>query len=219
MKRTNSRCRRSTKKQQKKVIDIKVTKITTHTHTHTHNQSSFKVALDVTWPDCTFSFFSFLGLHPWHMEVSKLGVKSALQLLAYTTTTAMSDPSRVCNLHHSSLQGQGWNLHPYGSQSDLFPLCHNRNSPDCTFSFPWMSQAHFAKQTVFQLRNHQGISECLVFTLHATIPVQHLSKFPSFLQLNLYTMYIYILCISHTDHVLFIPPFTERCVASTFWLL
>ena len=42
----------------------------------------------------------FLGLHLQHMEVPSLGVES--ELLAYTTATAMPDPSRVCDLHHSS---------------------------------------------------------------------------------------------------------------------
>ena len=36
------------------------------------------------------------------MEVLRLGVESDTQLLAYTTDTAMQDPSNVCNLHHSS---------------------------------------------------------------------------------------------------------------------
>ena len=36
------------------------------------------------------------------MEVPRLGVKSELELLAYTTATAMQDPSCVCKLHHSS---------------------------------------------------------------------------------------------------------------------
>ena len=40
------------------------------------------------------------------MEVPKLGVESELQLLAYTTATAMPDLSHVCNLHHSSRQRQ-----------------------------------------------------------------------------------------------------------------
>ena len=40
------------------------------------------------------------------MEVSSLGVESELQLLAYTTATATSDLSRVCDLHHSSQQHQ-----------------------------------------------------------------------------------------------------------------
>ena len=51
-----------------------------------------------------FLFFVFLGPYPWHMEIPGLRVKSELQMLAYTTATW--DPSRVCNLHHSSQQGQ-----------------------------------------------------------------------------------------------------------------
>ena len=50
-----------------------------------------------------FFFFVFLGPQPWHMEVPRLGVESELQP-AYTRATAMLDPSRVCNLHHSSRQ-------------------------------------------------------------------------------------------------------------------
>ena len=52
----------------------------------------------------TFFFLVFLGLHPRHMEVPRLGVKSELQLPAYNTATATPDPTRVCNLHHSSRQ-------------------------------------------------------------------------------------------------------------------
>ena len=50
--------------------------------------------------------FVFLRLHPWHMEVPRLGVKSELQLLAYTTTTANVGLSHVCDLHHRSQQRQ-----------------------------------------------------------------------------------------------------------------
>ena len=46
----------------------------------------------------------FLGLHPKLMEVPRLGVKSELSLLAYTTATAMQDPSHICDLHHRSWQ-------------------------------------------------------------------------------------------------------------------
>ena len=48
--------------------------------------------------------FCFLEPHTWHMKVPRLGVKSKLQLLAYTTATATPEPSHVCNLHHSSRQ-------------------------------------------------------------------------------------------------------------------
>ena len=49
-------------------------------------------------------FLVFLGPHPQHMEVPRLGFESELQLPAYATATAMQDPSRICNLHHSSWQ-------------------------------------------------------------------------------------------------------------------
>ena len=49
-----------------------------------------------------FTFFFFLGLHPWHMEVPWLGIKLELQLPAYATVTATLDPSQTCNLQHSS---------------------------------------------------------------------------------------------------------------------
>ena len=39
-----------------------------------------------------------------------------LQLPAYTTTTATRDPSRVCNLHHSSWQH--WTLNPLSEARD-----------------------------------------------------------------------------------------------------
>ena len=45
-----------------------------------------------------FFFFWFLGLHLQHMEIPRLGIKSELQLLAYTTATAMPDPRQVCDL-------------------------------------------------------------------------------------------------------------------------
>ena len=40
--------------------------------------------------------FYFLGPNLQHMEVLSLGVESEPQLLAYTTATAMWDPSWVC---------------------------------------------------------------------------------------------------------------------------
>ena len=39
-----------------------------------------------------FLFFVFLGPNPQHMEVPRLGVKSKVKLLAYTTATATQDP-------------------------------------------------------------------------------------------------------------------------------
>ena len=40
------------------------------------------------------------------MEVPRLGVELELQLPAYTTATAMWDPSHRCGIHHSSQQCQ-----------------------------------------------------------------------------------------------------------------
>ena len=46
----------------------------------------------------------FPGLHLQHMDISRIGVKSELQLPPYITATATQDPSHVCDLHHSSWQ-------------------------------------------------------------------------------------------------------------------
>ena len=40
------------------------------------------------------------------MEVPRIEVESELQLLVYTTATTTGDPSRICDLHHSSWQCQ-----------------------------------------------------------------------------------------------------------------
>ena len=49
-----------------------------------------------------FFFFSFfLGRHPRHIEVPRLGVKWKLQLPAYATVTVTPVPSRICDLQHS----------------------------------------------------------------------------------------------------------------------
>ena len=41
------------------------------------------------FPLFTFFFLVISGLHPRHMEFPRLGVKLELQLLAYTTATAI----------------------------------------------------------------------------------------------------------------------------------
>ena len=56
---------------------------------------------------CMYVFI--LGLHLWHMEVPRLGVELELQLLAYTTATAILDPSRICDIHQSLRQCQIFN--------------------------------------------------------------------------------------------------------------
>ena len=71
------------------------------------------------------------------MEIPRLAVESELQLSAYTTATAMQDPSHVCGLQHSSQQC--WILSPLMEARDqirilMYPsqgcymLSHNGNS-------------------------------------------------------------------------------------------
>lgn len=53
-----------------------------------------------------FFLFVFLGPHPRHMDVPRVGTELELWPLAYATATATQDPSQVCDLHHSSRQHQ-----------------------------------------------------------------------------------------------------------------
>ena len=62
------------------------------------------------------SLFVFLGLHLWHMEGSRLGVKWKLQLLASASAIATPDQSHICDLHHSSWQR--WILKPLSEARD-----------------------------------------------------------------------------------------------------
>ena len=50
--------------------------------------------------------FFFSGLSQQHIDVPQLGVKSELELPAYTTATATPDPSGIFHLHHSLWQRQ-----------------------------------------------------------------------------------------------------------------
>ena len=63
-----------------------------------------------------FVLFCFLGPHPWHMEVPRLGVQLELQLPAYTPITATQDVSHIFDLHHSSRQH--WILNPLSKARD-----------------------------------------------------------------------------------------------------
>ena len=92
----------TTKKQKKTAVKIRVP--VSSVHLQTPLQDKF---LGVSfWGFFGFWFFfflPFLGPHPLHMEVPRLGVESQLLLLAYARATAMQDPSHICDLHHSSL--------------------------------------------------------------------------------------------------------------------
>ena len=58
------------------------------------------------------------------MEVPKLGVKSKLQLPAYTTDTAIPDPGRICNLPRSLQQHRLFN-----PQSEAKDQAHSLMGP------------------------------------------------------------------------------------------
>ena len=65
---------------------------------------------NIIWIHLFFFFFVFLGLHPRHMEFPRLGVELELEPPACTIATATPNMSGVCDLHHSSWQGQILNL-------------------------------------------------------------------------------------------------------------
>ena len=73
--------------------------------------------------EISFVLVCFLGPDVWHMEVSRLGVKSELDLPAYTTATATQDLSHNCNLHHSS--GQCWIPVPLSKARDRTRILMN----------------------------------------------------------------------------------------------
>ena len=61
-------------------------------------------------------YFIFLGPHLQRMESPRLGVESKLQLLDYTTATAVLYPNHICDLHYSSRQC--WILNPWSGARD-----------------------------------------------------------------------------------------------------
>ena len=60
------------------------------------------------------------------MKVPRLGVKSELLLPAYTTATAIWDPSYICELIHSL--GQCWILNPLSEARDQTHILMNTKS-------------------------------------------------------------------------------------------
>jgi len=109
--------------------------------THSHLTSLYSERSSVSYPwlvplsfffFCSFLFcfvfvfvffFAFLEPHPRHVEVPRLGVQSELQPPAYTTATAVWDPSCICNLHNSSWQHQI--LNPLSEARDQTRILRN----------------------------------------------------------------------------------------------
>ena len=120
--------------------------------------------------------FFFLGLHLRHMELPRLGVKSELQLLAYTTAIATPDPSHICDLCynlkqcHDPLSEARDRTHLLiGTNHVLNPLSHNGNSL-ITFSQLQFREASFEillEASVHEYIGHmllelEGIWACLI---------------------------------------------------------
>ena len=99
-------------------------------------------------------FFVFSGLFLQHMEIPRLGVKSELQLPAYTTVTATQDLSGVCDLYHSSQQHQI--LNPLSASGDrthnlMVPsrirfCCATTGTPNCCFLIYGQASRNGAQQ-------------------------------------------------------------------------
>ena len=106
--------------------------------------------------------FCFLGPPPRHMEVSRLGVELELQLPAYTTATAMADPSRVCDLHRSSRQH--WILNPLSKARDR--TCNLMDTSQIRFRCATMGTPQKEKVLVevplwsTELRIHHSCCSC-----------------------------------------------------------
>ena len=72
-------------------------------HGSLQNQSKCQIS-PKHWCYVRFFFFFFLGPHPRHIEVPRLGVKLELLLPAYPTITTMPVLGHICDLNCSSRQ-------------------------------------------------------------------------------------------------------------------
>ena len=82
----------------------------------------------------TLYLFVFLGPHPQHMEVPRLGVQLELQLPAYARATATRDLSHICDLHHRSQQR--WILNPLREARDQ--ICNLMDTSQIRFHYTTM---------------------------------------------------------------------------------
>ena len=86
-----------------------------------------------------FFFFFFLGLHPQHVEVPRLGglIGAVAAGLCHTHSNARSKPHlwptpqlRATLDAYPAERDQGSNPQPHGFWLNSFPLSHHRNSQD-----------------------------------------------------------------------------------------
>ena len=98
-----------------------------------------------------FFFFSYLGLHLWHMEIPRLGVELELQLSTYTRTTTMPDSICICELHHSSWQC--WLLNPLSEARGQTRILMNASSNGTCWATTGMPRFLFSFFLFFFLMN------------------------------------------------------------------
>ena len=135
------------------------------------------------------------------MEVARLEAESELQLLAYTTATATSDPSHICDLHCSSRQH--WISHPLIGARDQTPAlmdtswgCYcwaTMGTPssryflnfhfDLSFS-PWV---HWKMLLSFQILGNFLV---IVLSLSSNVIIQKARMYSESFQLNEICLYI-----------------------------
>ena len=106
-----------------------------------------------------------------HVEVPRLGVESELQLLAYlayVTAAELSNPSRVCNLHHSSWQC--WILDPLSEARDgtcilmdTSWICFQCATTGTFFFFFCFLKLHFDYQIHYSLLLNKNLLALLFF--------------------------------------------------------
>ena len=108
-----------------------------------------------------FFFFFFFRAKPVAYEAPRLGVFLELQLPAYTTATAMQNPSHFCNLHYSSHQQRI--LKPLSKAGDQ--TCNLMDTIGFVSAEPWQKLQNFKVFYVtFSLRrnHHWSLIICQV---------------------------------------------------------
>ena len=135
--------------------------------------------------------FVFLGPHLQHMEVPRLGVKSELQLPAYTTATATRDLSHVCDLRHSSWQC--WILNPRSKARDQTCVLMDTNDSDI---FRDRSDAsEFCFSPAFQLGDTSTVSEGILHNSYSFL-LRENCTFDSRITPNITFLLSYHICVS-----------------------
>ena len=143
-----------------------------------------------------FFVFCFLGPHPWHREVPRLGAEWELQL-PYIAI-AMQDPSHVFDLHHSS--GKHWILNPLSQARDptcnlmvtsrIHFLCTTMGIPTYIYFFIFLSIMIYHRISNTSLcytvgpccLSILGITVCLCYSQTSNPSLPHTLKVPYFHQ-------------------------------------